>query len=118
MQSVHKAYGHLCESWQQRKQQLDQGIQLRMFETDCQKVRFVLVFLFHSLEKLILTKMNHNQQMFDWMYQSREEFLLNYFDIGNTHGTSKELQEDHKHFSLSSMVIDISMIIIILSLLM
>ena len=41
--------------------------------------------------------------MFDWMFQSREEFLLNYFDIGNSHGTSKELQEDHKHFSLSSM---------------
>lgn len=38
------------------------------------------------------------------MFQSREEFLLNYFDIGNSHGTSKELQEDHKHFSLSSMV--------------
>ena len=44
--------------------------------------------------------------MFDWMFQSREEFLLNYFDIGNAHATSKELQEDHKHFSLSSMVTD------------
>ena len=45
-----------------------------------------------------------SKQMFDWMYQSREEFLLNYFDIGNSHTSSKELQEDHKHFSLSSMV--------------
>jgi hypothetical protein len=42
--------------------------------------------------------------MFDWMYQSREEFLLNYFDIGKSHASSKELQEDHKCFSLSSMV--------------
>ena len=38
MHAVHKAYGHMCESWQQRKMQLDQGISLRMFETDCQKV--------------------------------------------------------------------------------
>lgn len=42
--------------------------------------------------------------MFDWMYQSREEFLINYFDIGSSFGLSKELQEDHKCFSLSSMV--------------
>ena len=38
MQNVQKAYVHMCESWQQRKVQLDQGIQLRMFEADCQKV--------------------------------------------------------------------------------
>ena len=43
--------------------------------------------------------------MFDWMFQSREEFLINYFDIGNSFVSSKELQEDHKIFSLSSMVI-------------
>ncbi|KAI9551891.1 hypothetical protein GHT06_022227 [Daphnia sinensis] len=76
--AIQKAYGHVCESWQQRKLQLDQGIQLRMFEADCQK-------------------------MFDWMFQSREEFLINYFDIGNSHISSKELQEHHKCFSLSSM---------------
>ena len=38
MHAVHKAYGQMCDSWQQRKMQLDQGIQLRMFEADCQKV--------------------------------------------------------------------------------
>lgn len=40
MQNVQKAYVHMCDSWQQRKVQLDQGIQLRMFEADCQKVDF------------------------------------------------------------------------------
>ena len=39
MHAVHKAYGQVCDSWQQRKLQLDQGIQLRMFEADCQKVK-------------------------------------------------------------------------------
>lgn len=38
MHAIHKAFGVMCDSWQQRKQQLDQGIQLRMFEADCQKV--------------------------------------------------------------------------------
>lgn len=38
MHAVHKAYGNVCDTWQQRKMQLDQGIQLCMFEADCQKV--------------------------------------------------------------------------------
>lgn len=53
--------------------------------------------------------------MFDWMYQSREEFLLNYYDIGNSHTTSKELQEDHKCFSLSSMVFLLSLFILFIA---
>lgn len=47
MHAIHKAFGNVCDSWQTRKLQLDQGIQLRMFEADCQKVnifRFALEF--------------------------------------------------------------------------
>ena len=102
MHAIQKAYGHVCDSWQQRKLQLDQGIQLRMFEADCQKVmvkRLRIIFDFSSSHRDIFIL-----QMFDWMFQSREDFLTSYFDIGNSHVSSKELQEDHKCFSLSSMV--------------
>ncbi len=49
MHAIHKAYGQVCDSWQQRKLQLDQGIQLRMFEADCQKVsvKFILYLFYH-----------------------------------------------------------------------
>ena len=48
MHAVHKAYGHVCDSWQQRKLQLDQGIQLRMFEADCQKVKKTVLLVFYD----------------------------------------------------------------------
>ena len=108
MHAIQKAYGHVCDSWQQRKLQLDQGIQLRMFEADCQKVmvkRLRIIFDFSSSHRDIFIL-----QMFDWMFQSREDFLTSYFDIGNSHVSSKELQEDHKCFSLSSMVKSIKVI--------
>jgi len=42
--------------------------------------------------------------MFEWLAQSQEEFLAGYVDIGRSHQAARELQEDHKHFSMSSMV--------------
>ena len=40
MHAVHEGYNQTRDSWEQRKTQLDQGIQLRMFEADCQKVPY------------------------------------------------------------------------------
>lgn len=42
--------------------------------------------------------------MFDWIYHNRDLFLVSYVDIGLTYQEAKDLQEEHNHFTMSSMV--------------
>lgn len=42
--------------------------------------------------------------MFDWIYHNRDLFLVSYVDIGLTFQEAKDLQEEHNHFTMSSMV--------------
>lgn len=42
-------------------------------------------------------------QMFDWICHNRDVFLLNYVEIGHTYQLAKQLQEEHRHFTMSSM---------------
>ncbi|XP_065568426.1 triple functional domain protein-like isoform X2 [Artemia franciscana] len=78
LELVKAAHQQVLQLWQHRKTKLDQCVQLRIFEQDCDK-------------------------MFEWLAQSQEEFLAGYVDIGRSHQAARELQEDHKHFSMSSM---------------
>lgn len=41
--------------------------------------------------------------MFDWICHNRDVFLLNYVEIGHTYQLAKQLQEEHQHFTMSSM---------------
>lgn len=41
--------------------------------------------------------------MFDWICHNRDVFLLNYVEIGHTYHVAKQLQDDHQHFTISSM---------------
>ena len=78
--------------WQLKKNKLDQCLQLRMFEQDCEK-------------------------MFDWIYSNREVFLANYVDIGRNHGKQQSpptiaarsiesyfVKESHLSISLSRIL--------------
>ncbi|KAK2576355.1 hypothetical protein KPH14_005709 [Odynerus spinipes] len=78
LDSVHAAQQHLLQLWHIKKMKLDQCFQLRLFEQDCEK-------------------------MFDWICHNREGFLANYVEIGRSYQLAKNLQEEHKHFTMSSM---------------
>lgn len=41
--------------------------------------------------------------MFDWICHNRDVFLLKYVEIGHTFQLAKQLQEEHQHFTMSSM---------------
>ncbi|CAL4059912.1 unnamed protein product, partial [Meganyctiphanes norvegica] len=76
MDSVHQGQSHVQQLWQHRKMRLDQCFQLRLFEQDVEK-------------------------MFEWVYHNREEFLVNYVEIGHTYQVSKDLQESHSQFTVA-----------------
>lgn len=78
LDSVRAAQQHLLQLWHIKKIKLDQCFQLRLFEQDCEK-------------------------MFDWICHNREGFLANYVEIGRSYQLAKNLQEEHKHFTMSSM---------------
>ncbi|XP_066250215.1 triple functional domain protein isoform X1 [Euwallacea similis] len=78
LEAVHSAQQHLLQLWHHKKVKLDQCFQLRLFEQDCEK-------------------------MFDWICHNRDVFLLNYVEIGHTYQLAKQLQEEHQHFTMSSM---------------
>ncbi|EZA49568.1 Triple functional domain protein [Ooceraea biroi] len=78
LDSVHAAHQHLLYLWHIKKVKLDQCFQLRLFEQDCEK-------------------------MFDWICHNREAFLASYVEIGRSYQLAKNLQEEHKHFTMSSM---------------
>ncbi|KAG7167735.1 Kalirin-like [Homarus americanus] len=79
MESVHQAQQHVQQLWQHKKMRLDQCFQLRLFEQDVEK-------------------------MFDWVYHNREEFLVNYVEIGHSYQVSKDLQEAHSQFTVACQV--------------
>ncbi|XP_060534993.1 triple functional domain protein isoform X2 [Cylas formicarius] len=78
LEAVHSSQQHLLQLWHHKKVKLDQCFQLRLFEQDCEK-------------------------MFDWICHNRDVFLLNYVEIGHTYQLAKQLQEEHQHFTMSSM---------------
>ena len=43
-------------------------------------------------------------QMFDWISHNRDLFLVNYTEVGGTHKEAEELQAEHSHFAMNSMV--------------
>lgn len=43
------------------------------------------------------------ESMFEWICRHREIFLANYVEIGRSYQLAKNLQEEHKHFTMSSM---------------
>lgn len=46
--------------------------------------------------------------MFDWICHNRDVFLLNYVEIGHTYQLAKQLQEEHQHFTVSSMNVHVN----------
>ncbi|XP_044733840.1 triple functional domain protein isoform X3 [Chrysoperla carnea] len=78
LEAVRSAQQHLLQLWQHKRAKLDQCFQLRLFEQDCEK-------------------------MFDWICHNRDVFLLNYVEIGHSYQLAKNLQEEHQHFTMSSM---------------
>lgn len=79
LDQVHSGQQQMLQLWQIKKGKLDQCMQLRLFEQDCEK-------------------------MFDWIFHHRDVFTTNYVAIGRTHPDSKKLQEDHNTFTMGSNV--------------
>ena len=67
LDQMHSGQQHLLHLWQIKKTKLEQCLQLRVFEQDCEK-------------------------MFDWIFSNKESFLVNYVDIGHSYVTAKKLQ--------------------------
>lgn len=43
-------------------------------------------------------------QMLNWIRENRQEFLVNYTEIGHDSATAEELEEEHRNFESSCMV--------------
>ncbi|XP_051996761.1 LOW QUALITY PROTEIN: kalirin RhoGEF kinase b [Xyrauchen texanus] len=69
---------HLLQTWLNRKQQLDQCFQLRLYEQDAEK-------------------------MFEWIGHNKELFLQSHTDIGVSYQHAEDLQTQHDHFAMNSM---------------
>uniref|UniRef100_A0A8C1K0G1 Uncharacterized protein n=1 Tax=Cyprinus carpio TaxID=7962 RepID=A0A8C1K0G1_CYPCA len=69
---------HLLQAWHNRKQQLDQCFQLRLYEQDAEK-------------------------MFEWIGHNKELFLQTHTDIGVSNQHAADLQTQHDHFAMNSM---------------
>uniref|UniRef100_A0A8C2CCY3 Kalirin RhoGEF kinase n=1 Tax=Cyprinus carpio TaxID=7962 RepID=A0A8C2CCY3_CYPCA len=69
---------HLLQAWHNRKQQLDQCFQLRLYEQDAEK-------------------------MFEWIGHNKELFLQTQTDIGVSYQHAADLQTQHDHFAMNSM---------------
>ncbi|XP_022663645.1 triple functional domain protein-like isoform X3 [Varroa destructor] len=69
---------HVLQMWHVRKVQLEQCLQLSVYQSDAQK-------------------------MLDWIGHNRDLFLVGYMDIGHSIQDAKALQEEHQHFTVSSM---------------
>ncbi|GAB6019934.1 hypothetical protein CHUAL_001465 [Chamberlinius hualienensis] len=80
LETVHTTRQHLQQLWQMKKLKLEQCFQLRHFEQEANK-------------------------WFEWIYNNKELFLANYVDIGQTYQMAKDLQEEHKHFTMASMTV-------------
>ncbi|XP_043215264.1 kalirin-like isoform X2 [Amphibalanus amphitrite] len=75
---------HLQQLWQYKKNELDQGLQLKIFEKDVEEVM-----------KIVRLR--------------RDQFLQNYVDVGRSYRESKQLQEHHSHTTLASMNVYVDM---------
>lgn len=42
-----------------------------------------------------------------WIAENRQEFLLNYSEIGHDTASAEELQDEHQNFETSCMVRDV-----------
>lgn len=42
--------------------------------------------------------------MLSWIAENRQEFLLNYTEIGDDAATAEELEDEHRNFEASCMV--------------
>ncbi|XP_066520975.1 kalirin RhoGEF kinase b isoform X3 [Hoplias malabaricus] len=69
---------HLLQAWHNRKQQLDQCFQLRLYEQDAEK-------------------------MFEWIGHNKELFLQTHTEIGVSFQHATDLQTQHDHFAMNSM---------------
>lgn len=78
LESLRVARQHVLQLWHVRKVQLDQALQLRLYQQDAQK-------------------------MLDWIYHNKDLFLMNYVEIGHSTQDAKVLQEEHDHFTMASM---------------
>ncbi|TWW80452.1 Kalirin, partial [Takifugu flavidus] len=80
LDKLHSTRQHLHQMWHVRKLKLDQCFQLRLFEQDAEK-------------------------MFDWISHNKELFLQSHTEIGRSYQHAVELQTQHNHFTMNSMVV-------------
>ncbi|XP_020600716.1 triple functional domain protein-like isoform X7 [Orbicella faveolata] len=78
VEGLHSKRQKLRELWNLRKLKLDQCFQYRVFQQDA--------------EKMLL-----------WIRENRQEFLLNYTEIGNDTTSAEELEDEHQNFQSSCM---------------
>ncbi|XP_018428257.1 PREDICTED: kalirin-like [Nanorana parkeri] len=79
LDKLHSTRQHLHQMWHVRKLKLDQCFQLRLFEQDAEK-------------------------MFDWITHNKEVFLQGHTEIGMSYQHALDLQTQHNHFAMNSMV--------------
>ncbi|XP_068751668.1 kalirin-like isoform X6 [Montipora capricornis] len=78
VEGLHSKRQKLRDLWNLRKLKLDQCFQYRIFQQDAEK-------------------------MLTWITENRQEFLLNFTEIGQDANTAEELEDEHRNFEASCM---------------
>ena len=78
LDQIHTTHDHLQHLWHLKKMRLDQCFQLRSFETE-------------------------TNDMFEWIDQNKDAFLVNYTQIGDSFLAASNLQGEHSRFAMNAM---------------
>ncbi|CDW56496.1 Spectrin and RhoGEF and CRAL TRIO 2 domain contai ning protein [Trichuris trichiura] len=100
---------NLYSQWQTHKVRLDQCFQLKLFEQDADKVScfccfflnpIVSIYRFHAF-LFFLHQITF--QMFVWIRQHVDIFLVSYSDIGESQEGATAAQQEHEQFTRAAM---------------
>ena len=81
--------------WQQKKLKLEQCLQLRVFEQDCNQVSYILRL---NIEISNLNNFFVLFKMMEWLNYNNKCVLMNYTDIGQSYGGALDLLQKHEQF--------------------
>jgi hypothetical protein len=96
MDNLRSAKERCFQLWHQKKNRLEQNLQLRLFEQDCDRVKFFDVFpakdLFFSLK------------LCAWIGNSRSILGPKYTEIGSSCSEAMQLLAEHEQFAKVCLV--------------
>jgi hypothetical protein len=97
MENLRSAKERCFQLWHQKKNRLEQNLQLRLFEQDCDRVKIISVFFKH-FDLIIFLK------LCGWIENSRSILGPKYTEIGSSCSEAMQLLAEHEQFAKVCLV--------------